>query len=454
MVKIISRKLLGEQTVYDIGVKTDHNFLLAHGLIASNCFNKSHSTAYAYVTYQTAYLKANYPVEYMTALLTASSGNKEKIAKYQENCQKMNISIKPPDINFSQIDFTPLDKDILYGLSAVQNLGEAAIESILKARETGNFQSLADLCSRVDLRVVNRRALETLILCGAFDQLHDNRHQMIKNLDLIISWAHNRAKEKESGQTNIFDLLKSNEPSVNETSKEEKINFDEIPSAPPVTDYTLEEKLKSEKELLGFYVSEHPLKKVYNAARLLSPISLNQLPEQKIKSHISAVVIINSVKKITTKNGDPMAFIGLEDLSGEVEGVVFPSVYEALEPFLIEDNRLMLWGKVDKREEKMQLIVENLELIEQLHMVTIELSYAQATDPAMTENLKRILQEQSDKKNAKVPVIAILRNGQHCQFIRFGKEYWVTNGETTVDYLQRAGFLAFCRSLVKEQSHK
>lgn len=146
MVKIIGRQFLGRKPVYDIGVEKDHNFLLGNGLIASNCFNKSHSTAYAYVTYQTAYLKANYPVEYMTALLTASSDNQDKVEKYRENCQKMNIDVEPPDINRSQKHFTPIGRKILFGLSAVRNLGENAIEAILKAREAtgGKFTSLGD----------------------------------------------------------------------------------------------------------------------------------------------------------------------------------------------------------------------------------------------------------------------------------------------------------------------
>ena len=197
MVKIVDRRWLGKQNVYDIGVEKNHNFLLNNGLIASNCFNKSHSTAYAYVTYQTAYLKANYPVEYMTALLTASSDNQDKVEKYRENCQKMGIDVLPPDINRSQKDFTPIGQQILFGLSAVRNLGEGAIDNILKAREEaeGEFESLADFCCRVDLRSVNKRALETLIYAGAFDPISPNRKQLINDLELMVPWAQKRTIE-------------------------------------------------------------------------------------------------------------------------------------------------------------------------------------------------------------------------------------------------------------------
>ena len=210
MVKIVSRKSLGMQNVYDIGVEQNHNFAIKNSFIASNCFNKSHSTAYAYVTYQTAYLKANYPLEYMAALLTANSGDTDKVQKYISTCSNpsMGIEIDPPDINRSGVDFTPTAGKILFGFSAVRNVGHNAIAWILSARNEGTaFKSLADFCDRVDLGAVNKRTLESLIYCGAFDKIESNRHQLIKDLALVYDWAQSRAKDKATGQGNIFDLL-------------------------------------------------------------------------------------------------------------------------------------------------------------------------------------------------------------------------------------------------------
>ncbi len=445
MVKIVSRQSLGKQTVYDLGVAQDHNFLLANGMVASNCFNKSHSTAYAYVTYQTAYLKANYPVEYMSALLTASSSNQEKVDKYRENSQKMGIKILPPDINRSEEDFTPLDDNhILFGLSAVKNLGQGAIENILMARSAdGEFKSLADFCVRVELRTVNRRALETLIYCGAFDLVQSNRRQLINDIDVLTSWAQKRHKEKASGQLNLFDMMNSG------GEKKSQAAFEQAPSTPQVEDYPLQEKLRLEKEYIGFYISDHPLQAVYQAAQILSPISLSELSEQKAREKVSAVVMLNSVRKITTKKGDRMAFVQMEDITGEAEGTIFPSTYQDLEPLLAEGKQLIVWGKAQQRNDKYQLIIDDAEEIEQVRMIMLEITPEQALDRVKSNYLKRILEQQTQAENKfKIPVIAAIGQGEQRQFIRFGQKFWVQNESQAMTSLQEAGFKVHCTNLV------
>ena len=456
--KIVRRTSLGIQCVFDIGLEQDHNFLLNNGYIASNCFNKSHSVAYGYVTYQTAYLKANYPVEYMAALLSSVSGDQDKVQRYIANCRSMGIPVVPPDVNSSGEDFTPRGHQILFGLAAIKNLGAGPIASILQARQDGAFKSLPDLCGRFYSRSLNKKALEALIQTGALDLLEPTRHQLMNDLDITMEWASRRAKEQASGQGNIFDFF--GESSQTKT-------FDTAPTTTRVQDYSSQEKLRMEKELLGFYISDHPLSVVSRSAKLMAPINLCDIPDSTETKIVTAIALILDIKEVVTKKGDRMAILQLEDLTGSTEAVVFPKTFDKVKHLLEKDKRLMVWGKIDRRDEQTQLIIDNMQPIESVRMVRVELTREQASDRQVLQQLKTALNPNPNYGNSnqgnssygnssygrnepdnsgKIPVIAAIEYMP--KLVRLGNQFWVEDEETAVKALQQAGFKATYDALV------
>lgn len=445
MTKIVRRRSLGIQPVYDIGVVQDHNFVIQSGLVASNCFNKSHSTAYGYVTYQTAYLKANYPVEYMAALLTANSGDQDKIPKYINTCLNMGIKVEPPDINRSGVDFTPLENSILFGMSAVRNVGLAVIEGILAARaEKGAFQSLADLCDRMDPKLINKRALEALIHCGGMDDLGTNRNQLVQDLEVILDWAQSRARDRAIGQGNLFDLMGGGAAADPSTA------LDSVPKAAPVADFPESEKLRLEKELLGFYISNHPLREVEQSARLMAPVSLSNLDTQSDSIILSAIVLFTEVKPIVTKKGDRMAIVQIEDLTGKIEAVVFPKSFERIGQYIEADRRMMIWGKVDRKDDRTQFIIEDAEPIEEVRFVMVEIPAQDAANIQRQQQLREILLSQTGEKyEAKVSVVARIKGNQQNQLVRLGAQYRIKDESATIAALQQSGFQANASGLLQ-----
>jgi DNA polymerase III subunit alpha len=225
--------------------------------------------------------------------------------------------------------------------------------------------------------------------------------------------------------------------------------FEQAPSTAKVEDYSLQEKLLLEKEYIGFYISDHPLKAIRQAAQILSPISLNELSEQKARQKISAVVMLNSVRKIITKKGDPMAFVQMEDMTGEAEGTIFPSTYQDLEPLLAEGKQLIIWGKAQQRNDKYQLIIDDAEEVERVKMIMLEITPEQALDNVKINYLKSILEQQPREENKfKIPVIAAIGLGEQRQFIRFGQKFWVQNEAQAIASLQEAGFRVHCAPLL------
>ena len=412
-------------------------------LFAEYCFNKSHSTAYGAVTYQTAFLKAHFPVAYMAALLSVNSGSTDKMQRYISNCYSMGIEVISPSINLSGYDFTIKNEQILFGLSAIKNLGDSAIKSIIDNRNKfGAFKSLSDLCDRLPVNILNKRNLESLIHCGALDEFSKdkNRAQLLADLEYVTEWAASRNRDRISGQGNLFDIdnkIDSLDISLNKNTK--------------VEDYTLIEKLRLEKQLLGFYLSDHPLKHLSKPARLISPISISVLEEFKDKSKISLVGMIPELRQITTKKGDRMAIIQLEDLSGTCEAVVFPKTYLRLSEFLMTDTRLLVWGTIDKRSDKTQLIVEDCREIDNLKLLIINLKCEQASDIRVQNKIRNCLikfKADRDKCGVKTPVLAAVKSNDSVTYVKFGDQFCVSDINGAAKLLESNSFNVNLQSLV------
>jgi len=301
-------------------------------------FNKSHSAAYALIAYQTAWLKAHYPVEFMAALLTEDMENTDKVIKNINEIRNMGISILPPDINASSRDFTVHANDIRFGLGAVKGVGGAALEAITEARLDEPFHSLHDFCERVDLRRVNRRVIEALIKCGAFDSLGGKRAGAMEILDEAMTSGQKLQRERELGQESLFGAEQIAVPR----------GGGHIPTGDEWPENVL---LANEKEALGFYITGHPLARHSAAIKRFATCDTSSLVERADKEDVSLCGIVAGLKEHTTKKGDRMAFVTLEDLSGFVELVVVPKVYMAAVDLLKSEEPLLVRGTVDAGEE-------------------------------------------------------------------------------------------------------
>ncbi|OGQ47768.1 MAG: DNA polymerase III subunit alpha [Deltaproteobacteria bacterium RIFCSPLOWO2_02_44_9] len=318
-------------------------------------FNKSHSAVYALIAYQTAYLKAHYPVEFMAALLTSEMGDTDKVIKYISECRDMGIKILPPDINESRMDFTVIDDKIRFGLAAVKNVGEAAIDVILKTREEeGQFTSIIDFCTRVDLRKVNRRVIESLIKCGAFDSMGVKRAQMMASLDKIMDISQALQRDRDNGQISIFHAMGSNGAGA--------VAAIELPQ---IEEWHEGQLLSYEKEAIGFYITGHPLEKYMKELKYLTNTDTNDIKEKQDEAEVSIAGIVTVVREINTKKGDRMAFATLEDLNGSLEMILFSDVYKNSISYLGGDVPVVVKGKVDKGEDSVKIIASALYPLEQ-----------------------------------------------------------------------------------------
>jgi len=321
-------------------------------------FNKSHSTAYALISYRTAYLKANYPVEFMTALLTSERDNTDKIVEYVNESLRMGLKVLPPDINESEALFKVEDKStIRFGLLAIKNVGRGAAESIAAQREKLKFKSLEDLCQRVDLRLANRKVLESLIKCGALDYFGLGRAKMFASLDIILAGAQKIQKEKSSGQLSFFDqAIKSN-------------GFGKIAdNLVDCKEWPEPQLLAFEKDMLGFYVSGHPLARYANQLKRFVSCSTANLHEHQDQDIIKIVGLIVKIKHTVTRaKQEKMAILKLEDLDGAVEILVFPRAFAKISSHIQANSIVHIRGVLDLKEETPKIIAEDLFPFEEIY---------------------------------------------------------------------------------------
>lgn len=384
-------------------------------------FPKAHAASYAIVAYQTAYMKANFPVEFMAAVMTAESGDTDKVAAAIEECKKLGIVVLPPDVNksvvgFSIEDLTRLSQDelersigskieatkhtqgIRFGLSAIKNVGEGAIESIIRAREEKLFTSVFDLCSKVDTRLVNRKTLESLIKAGALDTLGLRSAQLLI-LDRVLEESHKNARNKLLGQVSLFD------------SDDDKGSL--VIKLPDVEELPLEQLLIFERDLLGFYLHEPPFLEDLKKIDQYVSFKISDLNEELIGQRIVLGGVIAGIKKVFTKKSNAeMAFIKISDGISNIESVVFPRIFEESKDFLLKDQVIIASGRIDKREEELSFVIEkinqfNPDDLEEVNLNMIEIYIPSGTDAVVLQRINRTLRSYPGK----TPVTLILPNG-------------------------------------------
>ena len=307
---------------------------------ADYSFNKAHAACYAMIAYRTAYLKANHPEPYMAALISSVMQTKDKVPFYVNACGEMGIEVLPPDVNSSGQDFRVVEGRIRFGLNAVKGVGEGAVRAIVQALgEGGPFTTLWDFCERVDAQQINKRVLESLVKCGGFDSTGATRGAMLAALEAAAAAGQKTQADLLAGQASIFDLGDSeDEPQRHH---------------PPVVGPELERKelLAFEKETLGLYLTDHPLAEVADELRRRVDIPLRELPNRREHEVVSVGGLIASLRVTTSRSGDPMAFVRLDDGMTQVEVVVFGKVYGACREHLVEDAVVIIKGRVDRRDE-------------------------------------------------------------------------------------------------------
>jgi DNA polymerase-3 subunit alpha len=298
-------------------------------------FNKSHAACYALIAYRTAWMRAHHPREYMASLISSVMSTKDRVPFYVNACDEMGIEVLPPDVNESQLDFAVVEGKIRFGLSAVKNVGEPAARAIIRAREeSGGFGSIWQFCERVDPQASNKRALESLVKCGALDSTGATRKGMLDALESALSRGARAQTDRLLGQSSLF-------------GEEEKL--EDVPIS--TEEFEKGELLRLEKEVLGLYVSEHPLHSVRDQLRRKTDCALADVERRRDGETVTVGGIVSALKHLTTKKGEPMVFMRLDDVTGGAEVVVFNSVYAHSRELCVMDRILIVKGRIDHKQE-------------------------------------------------------------------------------------------------------
>jgi DNA polymerase-3 subunit alpha len=343
-------------------------------------FNKSHSAAYAVLAYRTGYLKAHYPRHFMAAILTSERGSQEKIVKYINECREMSIPILAPDVNRSDVYFTPEESGIRFGLTAIKNVGDGAIGSIAANKP---YTTLFDFCERVDLRAVNKRVVESLVKAGAFDSVNADRALVYGNIDRAMDWGQKKQREREVGQGGLFAAMMANGVEEHEMD--------------PAAAWPEGLQLKHEKETLGFYITGHPLRKYSAEVRAYGNTTIGVLSEKPSGFEVAVGGIVSSLRVMRTKKGDAMGVILLEDWEGMVEVLVFPEAYARVHRVLETDAPVFVRGRLDSDESSMKILATDVLPMDRVKetlskTVTIRIDAVRAPD-GLAEKLQPLIDE-------------------------------------------------------------
>lgn len=388
---------------------------------AEYCFNRSHSAAYAFVAYQTAYLKSHYKVEYLSALLSSVAGDQDKTQAYIEEALKYGIKVLPPDINKSYAEFTPDDNNIRFGLASIKQVGEIVVEAIIQEREkNGPFESIYDFCTRVDSKCSNKRVLEGLIKAGAFSNIEKSRKQLLDNLEYIVATANKESQAKELGQCSLFDGADCGAPKFQLGGSDEEFDDKQVQSF--------------EKEFLGFYVTSHPLSSIRDKLPFLMTHKISDIAEVPTDKMVTICGLITSVKQIPTKK-DPtkfIKFVTIEDLSGKIEVVCFNKIIQQFDEYLQSEQKVILSGKVSRRdEESVSILADSVKPVENSNIFTLELLEEISYEELVA--LKDILV----RYNGSDPVIVKISSGDDNTRIITSSLFWVNSSNELINNLKK-----------------